>query len=188
MSRSQTSGYDYDSDASMRDASDLNDSGSDYYDSENHYDSDADDDIEYVYPNSFSKLADCHHEQPANAFNPWTDEGGNKALTLGDLDPDDESCMFLPSQSYFHLSCSSRRSQIQRNGLVPYSTALTDDHGPPTGKLFFMCNWFANPCFSDDHDMNAVLSHYKTIACMVRHGCLSKERSGMDLWLVYHTD
>ena len=149
---------------------------------------DDDEPIEYAYPTSFRTLANCHDDEPANLFNPWTDMAGDKAFTWGELDQNDDACMFLPSQSYFHLSCASRRSQIQENGLMVNSTALTDVGDSLTGKLFFMCNWFANPDFRRSHDMTVVKNHYTTIACMVGYGCLHKEGSTMDLWLVYDTD
>lgn len=150
--------------------------------------SDDDEPIEYAYPTSYRTLASCHRNEPANLFNPWSDMAGEKALTWGDLDERDEGCLFNPSDSYFHLSCASRRADIAENGLTVNSTALTDVGEGLTGKLFFMCNWFANPEFRQSHNMSVVKDHYKSVACMVRYSCLNKEDSEMDLWLVYDTD
>ena len=158
------------------------------YDMSSGDESDEDEPIEYAYPTSYRTLASCHYNEPANLFNPWSDMAGEKALTWGDVDERDEGCLFDPSDSYFHLSCASRRADIAENGLMVNSTALTDVGDSLTGKLFFMSNWFADPEFRNNHNMRAVRHHYKSIACMVRYNCVNKEDSEMDLWLVYDTE
>lgn len=122
---------------------------------------------------SYSTLTQC----PAEGTNPF-----NPSLGPG------KGCKFKPIQSYFHLSCKSRRASIQKHGLVPNSEQLTDVGGPLTGKLFFMNNWFADPEFRQNSNMSVVKNQYELIACMVKYECLTKQQGEMDLWLVYDTE
>ena len=162
---------------------------------------DSNDEYIHTLPSEASKLAVC-----PSIFNPWTDRNGMTIKSYSDLhDQPNVGCRYDPTTSYFHLSCSSRREAILREGIKPDSRKLTDYVGDDTGHVFFMPNFFSNADFiRESHNTQRKWKeHYEQIACMIRHNCTTKEgvdddcdqEEGlsnapytMDLWLVFDVD
>tara|TARA_Y100000389_G_scaffold205123_1_gene263557 strand:+ start:12034 stop:13086 length:1053 start_codon:yes stop_codon:yes gene_type:complete len=148
----------------------------------------SDDEYIYTLPSEASKLAVC-----PSIFNPWTDRYGVAITSPTVLENQRNiSCRYDASTSYFHLSCSSRRADILRDGIVPNSFPLTDDEGDNTGKVFFMANFYSNSDFLalTNNKKRKWKEHYELIACIIKYNCATKEKlngvaSTMDLWLVF---